>query len=431
MTALAWPLLSAFFQSAMSCPICGKHCRCAEPRAYSSADVSFVDVDAYDPSEEQFASSVMTGVVRREEEEEQMLSSGTLESARARSRIISGAEPDLPSPTRSIGTAILENPVPQENEWRSEVASRLQSYKARRRKADDNMAFNFESTAGNHVFLKPEPDPYAAPDPEPAPAPNYYAAHAYATEPVFEEPQNHATDLMDHTSPEPQGSFVEFSEPEPKPAAVPETAKLIFFPKPPMPLQTRTDELADPVFDTPRILDAPEEIESEGVAIPLADITLHPEQEEDPCVPYIEPALDLPVHVAPVGQRVFAEMLDTLFVLLASGVFGAIVARISVEVFSQEKHAFIGMVVLVPAIFWSIYKYMFLVHGGTTLGMQIAHLRLVYFDGQTPSIAPRRYRALSMLVSIFPLGLGLLWSFVDPDRLCWHDRISRTYMIVR
>jgi uncharacterized RDD family membrane protein YckC len=420
------PLLSAFFQSAMSCSICGEHCRCAEPRAYVSRSVTLAEVDAYDPSEEQFASSVMTGVASQDDE--QILASGTLASARERYSSIHASEPQsgLPLPTFP-----MEYPVSQKqvvyDEWRNEVTSRLQNYKARRRGQGDeqSMSFNFESTAGNHVFLQPEPDPMATAYSEPEPAPNYYAAHAYATEPVFEESPTHS---MDQPTSEAQSSFVDFPEVEASPAPAQETAKLIFFPKPPMPQEMRTDELADPVFETPRILDAPEEVQDEAVAIPLADITLHPEQEEDHCVPYIEPLTELPVSVAPVAQRVFAEMLDTLLVLLATSMFALIVAKLNPAFLTQEKHALLGMLVLVPAIFWAIYKYMFLVHGGLTLGMKMAQLRLVYFDGNTPAVAPRRYRALSMLVSIFPMGLGLLWSFVDPDTLCWHDRISRTYM---
>jgi uncharacterized RDD family membrane protein YckC len=417
----------------MSCPICGEHCRCAEPRAYTSRNVTFVDVDEYDPSEEQFASSVMTGPGTTQEQEQE-LASGTLASARARYGSIRPAEPQgLPLPTYSTGSPTLQNSVVPEDEWRNEVASRLQSYKARRRRGlgEETMSFNFESTAGNHVFLQPETDPYAAVQSEPDPAPNYYAANACATEPVFEEIRDQAGEPIDQPACETQSSFVQFSEPEPKRIPMLETAKLIFFPKPPVAQEMRNDELADPVFDTPRILDASEEVVNEAVAIPLADITLHPEEEEDRCVPYIEPMLELPFSVAPVSQRVFAEILDTLLVLLASGAFGVIVGKLNPDALSQEKHAFVGMVLLVPAIFWSIYKYMFLVHGGITLGMQMARLRLVYFDGETPRVGIRRFRALSMLVSIFPLGLGLLWSFVDPDRLCWHDRISRTYMTAR
>ena len=264
----------------MSCPICGEHCRCAEPRTYASRNVSLVDVDAYDPSEEQFASSVMTGVASQDEE--QIIASGTLASARERYGSIAQApQSDLP-----LLTSLMDSPVSQKqvvyDEWRNEVTSRVESYKARRRRSlgDETMTFNFESTAGNHVFLQAEPDPMAFACVDPEPAPNYYTAHAYATEPVFEES---ADQFMDQPSSEVQGSFVDFSEPESKPLPVPEIAKLIFFPKPPMQQEMRVDELADPVFETPRILDAPEDVENEGFTVPLADITLHPEQEEDPC----------------------------------------------------------------------------------------------------------------------------------------------------
>src|SRR4051812_33615381 len=172
----------------MSCPICGEHCRCAEPRAYTSRTVSLVEVDAYDPSEEQFASSVMTGVASQDEE--QIIASGSLASARERYGSISQAAPQhgLPLPT-----TFMDSPVPQKqvvyDEWRNEVTSRVESYKARRRRSlgDETMSFNFESTAGNHVFLQAEPDTTPIAHAEPEPAPNYYAAHAYATEPVFEE----------------------------------------------------------------------------------------------------------------------------------------------------------------------------------------------------------------------------------------------------
>jgi uncharacterized RDD family membrane protein YckC len=394
--------------------------------------VSLVDVDAYDETEEQFASSVMADVALKDEEQE--LASGTLASARKRYGGI-GSEPqiDPPLPTRSLGTETLPNPFDTQDEWRNEVASRLQSYKARRRRSlgDSTMSFNFESTAGNHVFLKPDHDTLATAYAEPEPAPNYYAPHACAAEPVFEEIP---TPVIDQPTSDAQTTLEGFAEPGPQLQAeqkinpILEKAKLIFFPKPPLANELRTDELADPVFDTPRILDATEELES--VAIPLADITLNP-QEEDPCPSYTEPMMEFHVTVAPVPQRVFAEVLDTLLVLLASGIFGTIVAKLSPAWLTLEKHALLGILLLVPAIFWSVYKYMFLVHGGVTPGMQMAQLRLVHFDGHMPSRVPRRYRALSMLVSIFPLGLGLLWSFVDPDTLCWHDRISRTYMTAR
>ncbi len=418
----------------MSCPICGEHCRCAEPRAYAST-VTFVDIDEYDPTEEQFASSVMTGISTQDDGQE--LVSGTLASAQARHAKSTETETQngLPPHTQIMEPQVTEQPS-ESDAWRNDVASCLQSYKARRRRSmgDENLTFNFESTAGNHVFLRPEHEPEPVPYTEPEPAPNYYAPHACATEPAFDEPvQQFANGSM----PQEQERFSEVaeSEPEPeeepKPAPILETAKLIFFPKPPVFQDYRPDELAEPVFETPRILEAPEHVEGETVAIPLADISLHPEVPEDLCVPHAEPAPELPFRVAPMAQRIFAEICDSLLVLVASGMFGIIVAKLNPNALTLEKHALVGVLVLVPAVLWSIYKYLFLVHGGKTIGMQMARLRLVYFDGYAPARVPRRFRALAMLVSIFPLGLGLLWSFVDPDTLCWHDRISRTYMTAR
>jgi hypothetical protein len=33
-----------------------------------------------------------------------------------------------------------------------------------------------------------------------------------------------------------------------------------------------------------------------------------------------------------------------------------------------------------------------------------------------------------MIVSLISGGVGFGWAFLDPDTLCWHDSISRTYL---
>ncbi|HWR17198.1 MAG TPA: RDD family protein [Terriglobales bacterium] len=378
------------------------------------------DFEPYEDTEDQFASSVAGHHETEDDDAEQEIVASTLESARARYRYIpvENLPNDLPSSTSSA-----------ENEaWKNEVASCLQSYKAKRRKSlgDESLSFNFESTAGNHVFLRPEHEP--EPEPEPTPAPVYqepeppapFYAHNVATAPAYEPP----TEPMEESTPYAQGNFFEPEMPAPKQA--PETAKLIVFPRPPAMREVSRDELAEPVFDRPRILDAPEAVET--VAVPLADITLRPEAPDDPCVPYIEPLLELPYRVAPTVQRVSAEAVDTLLVLVASGLFAIILGQMNAQVLMQDKKTMLGLLVVIPAAFWAIYKYVFFVFAGATPGMQMTRMHLVAFDGNFPSKNARRNRALSMLVSIFPFGLGLLWSFVDQERLCWHDRISRTYM---
>jgi uncharacterized RDD family membrane protein YckC len=405
----------------MSCPICGELCRCAEPRSYISRAIKLAELDEYDPSEEQFASSLAG---RFADDDEQELASGSLASAQQRNArqlpdvAIEVAPPDL----------LLTSHLDPDESWRQEVSSRIQSYKAKRRRAlgNESLSFNFESTAGNHVFLKsdrePELEPLAYEQPEPLAT---YYAHPYATARAIEDYPEPET--MDETMPE---EYVDtaIEEPAPPPPPAPETAKLILFPKPPMMQEAPVDQLAEPVFDTPRILEAPDA--SEAITVPLADITLQPENE-DTCVPYIEPVLDLPVPVAPVSQRLFAEAIDILLVVLGTVTFATVAFRMGADSLSTDTRLLAGLLVLIPAAFWSIYKYMFLLHGGVTLGMQMARLRLVDFHGCAPSPVVRRYRALAMVVSAFPLGLGLLWSFVDTETLCWHDRISKTYVTGR
>jgi uncharacterized RDD family membrane protein YckC len=82
-----------------------------------------------------------------------------------------------------------------------------------------------------------------------------------------------------------------------------------------------------------------------------------------------------------------------------------------------------------PCIFWAMYEYLFLVYAGVTPGLQLTRLRLITFDGVQPRRPTRRARSIAMMLSTFSLGLGLLWAALDEDTLCWHDRITRTYVV--
>jgi len=380
--------------------------------------MQLAELEEYDPSEEQFASSLAG---RDHDDQVQELSSGTLLSARQRlPRELPDVEVSLPDPDLHLTSVAVA-----EESWRNEVSSRIQNYKARRRRSlgNESLSFNFESTAGNHVFLRPEREPEPEPPAPEADAIAAYYAHPYATAPAIEQYVPVEEEIqIEGSVPEPQ-----MFEPEPPPKPpVPETAKLIFFPKPPMMQEAPADQLAEPVFDVPRIMEATEAVET--VAVPLADITLQPEAEEH--VP-AEPILDLPAPVAPVAQRIVAEAIDILFVLLATVVFAMIANRLGASSIAADKRALLELALTVPAAFWATYKYIFLVYSATTPGMSATRLRLADFDGGVPTARVRRYRALAMLVSAFPFGLGLMWSFVDPETLCWHDRISKTYVTAR
>ena len=71
--------------------------------------------------------------------------------------------------------------------------------------------------------------------------------------------------------------------------------------------------------------------------------------------------------------------------------------------------------------FWS--------HSGRTLGMQSWRLQLENPDGTHPGVATATLRFFAAIVSWLPLGLGFLWQIWDPDKLTWHDRISKTRIV--
>jgi uncharacterized RDD family membrane protein YckC len=65
-----------------------------------------------------------------------------------------------------------------------------------------------------------------------------------------------------------------------------------------------------------------------------------------------------------------------------------------------------------------------------TLGMRAWGLRLERFDGGRPGWRDAFVRAVAAVGSWAILGLGFLWVLVDRERLAWHDRLSRTRLVI-
>lgn len=67
---------------------------------------------------------------------------------------------------------------------------------------------------------------------------------------------------------------------------------------------------------------------------------------------------------------------------------------------------------------------------GQTLGMASWRLRVEREDGALLGWADVLRRLAWAVVSLLPLGLGLLWIMLDPQRRAWHDRLSGTRVVV-
>ena len=82
----------------------------------------------------------------------------------------------------------------------------------------------------------------------------------------------------------------------------------------------------------------------------------------------------------------------------------------------------------VLCLLWAAYQYLLIVYNGSTPGLRAARLELARFDGTSTGRRLRRWRVLAACLSGVSLGMGYAWVFLDEDALCWHDRITHTYL---
>lgn len=337
--------------------------------------------------------------------------------------------------------------------WRDEVASRVSSYRARRRKkgdGDESMRLDFDASVPEPQ--EPEPPRITLPRTEKREVcdTDYWRrlnaeamAEVLTQDPILEEvmdgaapdslgeldiqiacePAAEIPDIALIAEPEPV-SVVEVPAPEP-PKEI--RANVIVFPRPliepPLaPVEPRY-ELAEPVFDQPRILDVPENIVPTIEGPLFADIQYELADEPEPKAN----EFNAPLPVALLPQRVFAAMVDALVTVGASALFIALAWKAIGEI--PHTKPMIAAVALIPVALWAVYEFLFLVYGGRTLGMEMARLRLRNFDGTQTDFAGRKQRALFEVLSCASIGMGFLWALIDEDALCWHDRATRTFVM--
>ena len=267
--------------------------------------------------------------------------------------------------------------------WRNEVAYRVSRYRARRRPSVPrypSLTLKFETPEAKSRFDVPD------------------------------APTEHAL-AIDNSSVIEEGP------------ALPEPGKLIEFPRPLMLPPRPLDELAEPVLDRPRILEVPE------VSPPppaLGGILIEPSEakpEEK------RPGFEIPLQAASMSRRVAAAAIDAILVLAASALFDYVFFRIAKTVPPLPTSAEMALVLI--ASLWTIYQFLLLFFTGSTPGLRVAKLQLSRFDGDPVPRRLRRWRLLASALSAVSLGLGYAWCFLDEDQLCWHDRITRTYIAPR
>jgi uncharacterized RDD family membrane protein YckC len=132
---------------------------------------------------------------------------------------------------------------------------------------------------------------------------------------------------------------------------------------------------------------------------------------------------DAPVAIP--AHRAMAAALDASMVVIALALFGIVFRLAGGTFLLNAKTAPLFMGVAAGVVIF--YRLLWCLANGDTAGQQWTRLRLVNFDGQTPTRAQRFYRTASGFLSVMAGGIGLLWGLVDEETLTWHDHISKTF----
>ena len=366
----------------MNCPTCGEDCRCfPEP---SSAIVSPEVPDA--------------------------------EIVAAPAPVL---VPEIEEPANQSGVSDMADSA-----WRDELSERLNRYRARRKPRPPRypslrLAFDAPRKDTNETSL---------------PAFETVSNQALALDGLTEvAPSVEANEIVssgqiDPAIPSASESALATPAPQNLPArnirAKSTRAKILEFPRAMFgPPPTTGNELAEPVFNRPRILEVPE---FELPPPALGGITMEAPPKEDP---QRQPGIDLPLQSAPVTRRIVAAAVDGLIITLASAIFGAIFWKITS--FRPPMIQLLTLAAGIPFVFWAAYQYLLMVYSAGTPGLRAAGLELTRFDGSPAPRRVRRWRVLASYLSAVSLGMGYAWLALDEDVLCWHDRITRTYLAPR
>ena len=133
----------------------------------------------------------------------------------------------------------------------------------------------------------------------------------------------------------------------------------------------------------------------------------------------------IPLKTASLEDRLMAGIFDLALIVAAFAVFILVFVACT-------AHPPTGKPALLAAGgalagFWLLYQYLFFRFADGTPGMRYAKIALCTFDDENPTRQAMCRRVFLLPLSAAPLGLGFLWACFDPDRLGWHDRLSRIY----
>jgi hypothetical protein len=305
--------------------------------------------------------------------------------------------------------------------WRQEIAARLNRYQSRRKPRPPrypSLRLRFERLEQNNASDSASTNRSSPAEPDVIGQPSSQVTHSALALDGFAE---NANVFPAPASEAKNGPATNSREAPLTASAVPaSSAKIIEFPRPWFPPARPANELAEPVLTSPRILEVPDFVPPPPA---LGGITIEPaghvETER-------RPGIDFPLQSASLARRIFAASIDGIIVGVAGFAFGFIFWKMTA--LRPPRLQMVEMVGGFGALFWAAYQYLLIAYSGATPGLRLARLELSCFDGTPARRRLRRWRVLASFLSAVSLGMGYAWVFLDEDALCWHDRITHTYL---
>ena len=323
------------------------------------------------------------------------------------------------------------DPLPSQD-WRLQVSLQVRAHKVRKRRRldpdapllefeeQDSLAIEETSSVASRISMRRldhhqlETAHASRVEPGAAESQSGRPGNDYTSGTVEQSPTSSEVERTEYRSP--AEAIVSRAPLPPFPRISSPVPKIIEFPR----MQTRQYELAEPVADQLRIFEAVEDVLPPPPSH-LSEIEIAPEEPA-----HIATDFEVPIQTAPLEQRAYAAALDAVVMIGATGLF-ALCAKVFASSLPMTKPLLASGVVCLFLLL-TIYYSLSLSFCRATPGMEASGLRVISFSGETPSRTLLHWRALATVLSCAALGMGFAWGLIDEDRLCWHDRITHTYL---
>jgi uncharacterized RDD family membrane protein YckC len=142
-------------------------------------------------------------------------------------------------------------------------------------------------------------------------------------------------------------------------------------------------------------------------------------------------------------SRFIAFLIDIIVVIITLAVVGGTTSLL-IEFFGlsdlldqlENSISITGSILRALTAFWGITTISFLyitlawtVTSGKSIGKGLMGLRIVPLNGRRLTFLWAVWRYIGFWLSVFALGLGVLWILASDRRQGWHDKMARTCVI--